>query len=116
MLSPKIFFWRMKFHIQKTFGSNEMLCLQNIEKKNSVQNYMDKCHQDQCCLDKCSKHLLLVNLGCMPNFSFLGYVKVGKKDVLRVGGEWVGGWFWVENNATLWLHLASWELPDSPLS
>ena len=45
---------------------------------------------------------IFVNLGYMPNFSFLGYAEVRKKDVLRVGG-----WFWVENNATLWLHLAS---------
>ena len=25
----------------------------------------------------------------------------------------VGGWSKIENNATLWLHLASWNLPDS---
>ena len=31
-------------------------------------------------------HLIFVNLGCMPNFSFLSYVEVGKKDVLRLGG------------------------------
>ena len=43
-------------------------------------------------------------------------------------GGWVGGWvgvwvggLWVvgnysENNATSWLHLASWNLPDSQLS
>ena len=37
--------------------------------------------------------------------SLLGYVEVRKKDVLRVGG-----WFWVENNATLWLHLAHHDL------
>ena len=35
---------------------------------------------------------------------------------LAVGG-WVGaGWSKLENNATLWLHLASWNLPDSQLS
>ena len=28
----------------------------------------------------------------------------------------VGGWSQSENNATLWLHLASWDLPDSQLS
>ena len=33
-----------------------------------------------------------------------------KIDKLRVGG-----WF-PQNNATLWLHLASWNLPDSQLS
>ena len=33
-----------------------------------------------------------------------------EKDGLR------GGWGSVENNATLWLHLASWNLPDSQLS
>ena len=38
--------------------------------------------------------------------------KIRRKEVLRVGG----GWFLVENNATLWLHLASWNLPDSQLS
>ena len=32
-------------------------------------------------------HLIFVNLGYMPNFSFLGYAEVRKKDVL-----WVGGW------------------------
>ena len=37
------------------------------------------------------------------------------KDGLRVGGGWVGGWFH-QNNATSWLHLASWNLPDSQLS
>ena len=36
-------------------------------------------------------------------------------------GGWVAGWVagWVvyqSNNATLWLHLASWNLPDSQLS
>ena len=40
--------------------------------------------------------------------------------VLRVGGR-VGGWpggrvVYQSNNATLWLHLASWNLPDSQLS
>ena len=34
-------------------------------------------------------HHIFVNLGCIPNFSFLGYVEVRKIDVLRVGG-WVG--------------------------
>ena len=38
-----------------------------------------------------------------------------KKDGLQVGG-WVGGarayHYWHENNATFWLHLASWDLPD----
>ena len=34
----------------------------------------------------------------------------------RVGG-WVAGWVvYQSNNATLWLHLASWNLPDSQLS
>ena len=34
----------------------------------------------------------------------------------RVAG-WVGGWVvYQSNNATLWLHLASWNLPDSQLS
>ena len=52
ILSPKILLWPMKFCIQKTFGSNETLCLQNVEEeKNSVQNDLDKCHQDKCCLD-----------------------------------------------------------------
>ena len=32
-----------------------------------------------------------VNLGSMLNFSFLCYVEVRKKDVLRVAGGWVGG-------------------------
>ena len=36
-----------------------------------------------------------------------------EKDGLRVGG-WLGGWFH-ENNATLWLHLASWNLLDFQL-
>ena len=32
-------------------------------------------------------------------------------------GGWVGGWVvYQSNNATLWLHLASWNLPDSQLS
>ena len=53
-----------------------------------------------------SKPLRFVKLGGIPNISFLGYVEVRKIEVLRVGG-WVGGWFLVENNATLWLHLAS---------
>ena len=63
-------------------------------------------------------HLIFVTLGCIPKLSFLDYVEVGKKDGLRVGGSvaepmcWVGGWFH-DNNATLWLHLASWNLPDS---
>ena len=38
-----------------------------------------------------------------------------KKDGLQVGG-WVGGarayHYWHENDATFWLHLASWDLPD----
>ena len=38
-----------------------------------------------------SYHLLFVNLGCMPNFSLLGYVEVRKKDVLWGGGRLVGG-------------------------
>ena len=46
-------------------------------------------------------HLIFVNLGCMPNFSFLSYVEVGKKDVLRVGGSWL------RIMPRLWLHLAS---------
>ena len=37
-----------------------------------------------------------------------------------VVGGWLrrlcGGWSQSENNATLWLHLASWDLPDSQLS
>ena len=37
------------------------------------------------------QHLIFVNLGCIPNFSFLGYVEVGKKEVLRVGGWGVLG-------------------------
>ena len=38
-----------------------------------------------------------------------------KKDGLRVvGGRWVVSL--QENNATLWLHIASWSLPDSQLS
>ena len=32
----------------------------------------------------------------------------------RVGGGWVGNYS--ENNATLWLHLTSWNLSDSQLS
>ena len=32
----------------------------------------------------------------------------------RVGGWWVGNYS--DNNAFLWLHLASWNLPDSQLS
>ena len=36
-------------------------------------------------------HHIFVNLGCIPNFSFLGYVEVRKKDVLRLNGGWVGG-------------------------
>ena len=35
---------------------------------------------------------------------------------LAVGGLVGGGWSKPENNATLWLHLASWNLPDSQLS
>ena len=35
---------------------------------------------------------------------------------LAVGGWVGGGWSKPENNATLWLHLASWNLPDSQLS
>ena len=41
-------------------------------------------------------HLIVVNLDCMRNVSFLGYVEVRKIDVLRVGGSvaepmcWVG--------------------------
>ena len=32
-------------------------------------------------------------------------------------GGWVAGWVvYQSNNATLWLHLASWNLPDSQLS
>ena len=36
----------------------------------------------------------------------------------KLSSGWVGGWGWSkpENNATLWLHLASWNLPDSQLS
>ena len=37
-----------------------------------------------------SKPLRFVRLGYIPNLSFLGYVEVRKKEVLRVGG-WVGG-------------------------
>ena len=42
-------------------------------------------------------HLIFVTLGCIPKFSFLDYVEVGKKNRLRVGGSvaepmcWVGG-------------------------
>ena len=54
----------------------------------------DKCSQDKDCLDKCPNTfnpINFVNLGCIPNFSFLDYVEVGRKDGLRVGGGWVGG-------------------------
>ena len=47
-------------------------------------------------------HLRFVKLGWLPNLGFLGYAKVRRKGVLQVGG-----WLLVENNATLWLHLAS---------
>ena len=56
-------------------------------------------------------HLYFINLDNMQNYSFLGCVEVERKDGLRVAG----GWFH-ENNATLWLHLASWNLLDSQLS
>ena len=58
-----------------------------------------------------SDYVYSVNLDSMQNYSFLGCVEVERKDGLRVAG----GWFH-ENNATLWLHLASWNLLDSQLS
>ena len=76
-------------------------------------------------------NLYFVNLDSVPNFSFLGCLEVRRKDGLRVGcagyvvgcagyvvgglRRLCGGWFH-ENNATLWLHLASWDLPDSQLT
>ena len=36
----------------------------------------------------------------------------------NIGGGWMAGWLGgilTENNATSWLHLASWNLPDSQL-
>ena len=35
--------------------------------------------------------LKFVDVGWIPNFSFLGYLEVAKKDGLRAGGGWVGG-------------------------
>ena len=56
-------------------------------------------------------HLVFVSLYGIQNLIFLGYVEDEKK----MGCGWVGG-FMIENNATLWLHLASWNLPDFQLS
>ena len=40
--------------------------------------------------------------------------KTNKQVFQNLGGGWVG--VLTENNATPWLHLASWNLPDSQLS
>ena len=40
-------------------------------------------------------HLILVKLGCIPNFSFLGELEVTFPG--GVGG-WVGGWGWLETD------------------
>ena len=77
----------------------------------SVQNDLDKYHHDKCYLDKCPKHIVSFHfseLRLHAKFQLPRLCRGQKKDVLQVaGGGWVGGWFLVENNATLWLHLAS---------
>ena len=65
-------------------------------------------------LDKCPKHLVsshFCELRLHAKFQLPRLSRSQKK-------RWApgGGWFWVQNNATLWLHLASWNLPDSQLS
>ena len=60
-----------------------------------------------------SKHsqLTLQTLLRYPQYTFYTYVFEKR----WVAGGRVGGWFH-QNNATLWLHLASWNLPDFQLS
>ena len=53
---------------------------------------------------------IFVNLVCIANFSFLGSVEV------RYPSYTPDGWSHVHNHATLWLHLASWNLLDFQLS
>ena len=41
ILSPNLFSAANEILCPKTSGLNKMLCLKSVEKKNSVQNYMD---------------------------------------------------------------------------
>ena len=81
-----------------------------------VQKNLDKCHPDKCCLGKCPKHLgssYFCELGLHAKFQPPKLCRSRQKRC-PAGGQ-VGGWFLVENNAPLWLHLASWNLQISAL-
>ena len=51
----------------------------------------------------------------IPRCSYWGGDTAQISKLMRWDG-WVGGWvYYSDNNATSWLHLASWNLPDSQL-
>ena len=92
ILSPKIFLWPMKFCVQK-LPAQKKCCVYKMLKKNSVQNDLDNCHQDKCCLDNCLKHLVsshFCELRLHGKFQLPRLCRSQKKNVLQVGG-WLGG-------------------------
>ena len=67
-------------------------CVYKILKKNSVQNYLDNCHQDKCCPDKCPKHFV-----SSPSCELRLHAKFQLPTVCRnqkkrcPAGGWLGG-------------------------
>ena len=83
----------------------------NITRTNATRTNVTETNVAWVNIQNTLEHLHLVDLGYMQKFQYLDHQEVVKKDGLRG----VGGWSH-ENNATLWLHLASWNLPDSQFS
>ena len=75
-----------------------------------AQNYMGGYHTEKFVLERGdTAHTFL-----MSGTNGVGTPHNIYRKSLAVGG-WVCGWSQSENNATLWLHLASGNLPDSQL-